>query len=233
MLELVSVDSFYGKAQALYAVGFSVGRGRVAALLGRNGAGKTTTLKSIMQLVHPRSGRVVVDGRDVAGLPPHAVARMGVGYVPEDRRVFADLTVEENLEAGRRPAREGVAAWTEETLFDLFPNLAERRGSRGRERAGGERQMLAVARALMGNPRLLLLDEPSEGVAPAIVERMAGTILRLKSEGLTVLMSEQNLGFARAVADSAIVIEGGWVSHAGTFEDLDATPRALDAHLSL
>lgn len=233
MLELERVDSFYGKAQVLHAVGFSVGRGQVAALLGRNGAGKSTTLKSIMQLIPPRSGRVVFDGRDVAGLPSHAVARMGVGYVPEDRRIFADLTVAENLEAGRRPAREGAAAWTEETLFDLFPNLAERRGSRGRELSGGERQMLAVARALMGNPRLVLLDEPSEGVAPAIVERMAETILKLKSEGLTVLMSEQNLSFARAVADSAIVIEGGRVRLSGTFADLDAMPGALDAHLAV
>lgn len=233
MLELVRVDCFYGKAQALHAVGFSVGRGRVTALLGRNGAGKSTTLRTIMQLVPPRSGRVVVDGRDVAGLPPHAVARLGVGYVPEDRRIFADLTVEENLEAGRRPAREDAMAWTEETLFDLFPNLAERRGSRGRELSGGERQMLAVARALMGNPRLLLLDEPSEGVAPAIVERMAGTILRLKSEGLTVLMSEQNLGFARAVADSAIVIEGGRVRQDGAFADIDDKPGALDAYISV
>lgn len=233
MLELERVDSFYGKAQALHEVGFSVARGRVAALLGRNGAGKSTTLKSIMQLIPPRSGRVVFDGRDVAGLPSHAVARMGVGYVPEDRRIFADLTVAENLEAGRRPAREGAAAWTEETLFDLFPNLAERRGSRGRELSGGERQMLAVARALMGNPRLVLLDEPSEGVAPAIVERMAETILKLKSEGLTVLMSEQNLSFARAVADSAIVIEGGRVRLSGTFADLDAMPGALDAHLAV
>ena len=232
-LEAEGVDAFYGRAQVLHAMSLSVGRGRVSALLGRNGAGKSTTLKAIMQLVPPRGGQVRLMGREITGLAPHRVARAGLGYVPEDRRIFTDLTVAENLEVGRRPPREGAPAWSEEALFDLFPNLAERRAHRGRALSGGEQQMLAIARTLMGNPLAVLLDEPSEGIAPVIVEQMARAVGRLKREGLTVLLSEQNLHFARAVADEVVVIDHGRAVFAGPFAALDASPEIRDAHLSV
>lgn len=233
MLEIASVNSFYGKAHVLSDLSFTVQRGQVAALLGRNGAGKSTTMKSIMQLVVPRSGQVRFMGQELVGLAPHRVAKLGLGYVPEDRRIFTDLTVLENLEVGRQPPREGTVTWTRDMLFDLFPNLAERRNNRGKEMSGGEQQMLTIARTLMGNPSFVLLDEPSEGIAPVIVEQMARVILQLKSEGLTVLLSEQNLHFARAVADRAIIIEGGQKKFDGTFAQLEAHPEIRDAYLSV
>jgi branched-chain amino acid transport system ATP-binding protein len=232
MLELDAVNSFYGKAHVLRDLSFSVPHGQVVALLGRNGAGKSTTLKSIMQLVRPTRGTVSFQGRAITGLPPHKVAKMGIGYVPEDRRIFTDLTVTENLIVGKQPTRDGTVRWTEEMLFDLFPNLAERRGNRGKALSGGEQQMLTIARTLMGNPSLVLLDEPSEGVAPVIVEQMAGVIQQLKSEGLTVLLSEQNLHFAQAVADLAVIIEGGALVFYGTLDELKAQPEVRDAYLA-
>ena len=183
MLEVRSINSFYAKAHILEDLSFEVHAGEVVSLLGRNGAGKTTTMKSIMQLVRPQSGSVLFLGNEITGKPPHRIARMGLGYVPEERRIFSDLTVLENMEVGRQPAREGLVEWTVEGLFELFPNLKERRGNRGKELSGGEQQMLTIARTLMGNPKLLLLDEPSEGIAPVIVEQMAETILKIKKEG--------------------------------------------------
>lgn len=233
MLELTTVNSFYGKAHVLDDLSFSVSRGQVVALLGRNGAGKTTTMKSIMQLVRPRSGKVTFLGQDITGLPAHRVAKMGLGYVPEERRIFTDLTVMENLEVGRQPRRDGTVTWTQDMLFDLFPNLAERRDNRGKALSGGEQQMLTIARTLMGNPSFVLLDEPSEGIAPVIVEQMARVIQQLKAEGLTVLLSEQNLHFARAVADMAVIIEGGSQKFSGTLEELNAHPEIRDAYLSV
>lgn len=233
MLEVEGIHSFYGKAHILDGLSFAVGRGEVVALLGRNGAGKSTTMKSVMQLVKPRQGRVTFQGKDMVGQPAFKVAKAGIGYVPEDRRIFSDLTVTENLEVGRQPAREGAPQWTVEQLFDLFPNLSERRGNRGKHMSGGEQQMLTIARTLMGNPMLLLLDEPSEGIAPVIVEQMAATILRLKAEGLTVMISEQNLHFARAVADRAIIIESGEKKFDGSFAGLEAHPEIRDAYLSV
>ncbi len=233
MLELKDINSFYGKAHILSDLSFHVDPGEVVALLGRNGAGKTTTIKTIMQLVRPRSGAVMYEGSDIARLPAHKVAKLGVGYVPEERRIFTDLTILENLEVGRQPRREGVPYWTTDILFGLFPNLGERRMNRGKALSGGEQQMLTIARTLMGNPKLLLLDEPSEGIAPVIVEQMAETILRLKREGLTVLLSEQNLHFAKYVADRAIIIEGGAKKFEGSFADLEAQPEVRDAYLSV
>ncbi|MFK8080615.1 MAG: ABC transporter ATP-binding protein [Granulosicoccus sp.] len=233
MLELESVNSFYGRAHILRDLGFSVGEGEVVSLLGRNGAGKTTTVKSIMQLVQPGSGSVRFEGHELVGMPTHRVAKLGIGYVPEERRIFTDLTINENLEVGRQPPREGVFEWTMDILYDLFPNLAERRNNRGKALSGGEQQMLSIARTLMGNPRLLLLDEPSEGIAPVIVEQMAHTIIKLKSEGLPVLLSEQNLHFARLVSDRAVIIEGGLKKYDGTFSDLDAQPEIREAYLSV
>ncbi|WP_417673273.1 ABC transporter ATP-binding protein [Roseibium sp.] len=233
MLEISGLNSFYGKAHILNDLGFSVSRGEVVALLGRNGAGKTTTMKSIMQLVRPKSGKVQFDGKDITAMPSHKVARFGLGYVPEERRIFTDLTILENLEVGRQGTRSDAPAWTVDALFELFPNLLERRYNRGKALSGGEQQMLTIARTLMGNPKLLLLDEPSEGIAPVIVEQMAKTILRFKQEGLTVIISEQNLHFARIVADRAIIIESGEKKFDGTFSDLEKQPEIRDAYLSV
>lgn len=233
MLKLSQVNSFYGRAHILRDVTFNVLEGQVVSLLGRNGAGKTTTLKSIMQLVKPGSGSIQFDGVEVTEMPAYKVARAGVGYVPEERRIFTDLTIMENLEVGRQPPREGVFEWSLDILFDLFPNLAERRNNRGKALSGGEQQMLSIARTLMGNPRLLLLDEPSEGIAPVIVEQMAETILKLKAEGLPVLLSEQNLHFARLVSDRAVIIEGGEKKYDGSFSELEAQPEIREAYLSV
>ena len=233
MLEITGLNSFYGKAHILNNLGFSVSRGEVVALLGRNGAGKTTTMKSIMQLVRPKSGKVTFDGKDITAMPSHKVARFGLGYVPEERRIFTDLTILENLEVGRQGERPDAPSWTVDALFELFPNLSERRYNRGKALSGGEQQMLTIARTLMGNPKLLLLDEPSEGIAPVIVEQMAKTILRFKQEGLTVIISEQNLHFARIVADRAIIIESGEKKFDGTFSELEKQPEIRDAYLSV
>jgi len=223
LLSVQGLCAWYGRAQILFDVDLEVRPGEVVALMGRNGAGKSTTMKAIMGLMERAAGRVRFDGRDIAGLDPYRVSRLGIGWVPEDRRVFTDLTVLENLEVGRHPPRPGAPTWTVERLFTLFPNLAAMPDRPGGRMSGGEQQMLTVARTLMGNPRLVLLDEPSEGVAPLIVEQMARTIVALKAQGLSVLLSEQNLAFAAAVADRACVLEKGQVRFAGTM-------RALMAH---
>ncbi len=233
MLELSGIDSFYGKAHILHELSFGVARGEVVALLGRNGAGKTTAIKSVMQMVVPRTGRVMFDGRDVTGLAPYKVARLGIGYVPEERRIFSDLSVLENLEVGRQPARDGAYVWRREELFELFPNLAERRHNRGRQLSGGEQQMLSIARTLMGNPTLLLLDEPSEGIAPVIVEQMAHTIRRIKQEGVAVVLCEQNLTFARQVTDRAVVLESGVKRFDGGLAELDRDDALKQDYLSV
>jgi branched-chain amino acid transport system ATP-binding protein len=233
MLELTAINSFYGKAHILNDLSFSVEPGEVVALLGRNGAGKTTTMKSIMQMVRPRSGSVRFQGRDITGEPAYKVARQGLGYVPEERRIFTSLTILENLEVGRQPKRAGAPYWTTDALFELFPNLSERRNNLGKALSGGEQQMLTIARTLMGNPSLILLDEPSEGIAPVIVEQMAASILKFKEHGLTVIISEQNLHFARAVADRTIIIEGGAKKFDGTFEVLEREPEIRDQYLSV
>jgi len=233
MLEVKSVNSYYGKAHVLNDLNLSVARGTVVALLGRNGAGKTTTMKSIMQMVRPRTGTVTFQEQDITGWPSHKVARNGLGYVPEERRIFTQLTVLENLEVGRQPPRDGCTTWTEQMVFDLFPNLAERRHNRGKALSGREQQMLTIARTLMGNPAFILLDEPSEGIAPVIVEQMARVILQLKSEGLTVLLSEQNLHFAQAVADGVVIIEHGTQKFAGPLTELQANPEIRDQYLSV
>lgn len=232
MLEIAGINSFYGKAHVLRDLSFKVPRGEVVALLGRNGAGKSTTMKSVMQLVQTTSGSIKFQNQEISGFPAHKIAKLGLGYVPEERRVFTDLTVSENLLVGRQPPREGAVQWTHEMLFDLFPNLAERRNNRGKALSGGEQQMLTIARTLMGNPLFVLLDEPSEGVAPVIVEQMATVISQLKSDGLTILLSEQNLHFAQLVADRAVIIESGEQKYAGTLKELNAHPEIRDAYLA-
>jgi branched-chain amino acid transport system ATP-binding protein len=231
MLEVRDLDAFYGGAQILRGLSLTVGEGEVVALLGRNGAGKSTTLKSIMGLLRARGGSVAFEAREIAGLPSYRICRLGLGYVPEERRIFKELSVLENLEVGRREAAPGREPWTPERLFELFPNLAERRGNAGGDLSGGEQQMLTIARTLMGNPRLLLLDEPSEGIAPLLVELLAKTLRTLKGQGLTLLLSEQNLHFARALADRAYIIEGGAIRYEGTMAELDARPEIRSAYL--
>ena len=233
MLELSHVSACYGRARILHDIGFSVARGQVVALLGRNGAGKTTTMKTIMGLLRAEGGEIRFQGRAITGLAPHEIASLGLGYVPEERRIFGQLSVQENLEVGRQPRRDGLPFWDEERLFALFPNLAERRGNLGKQLSGGEQQMLTIARTLMGNPAFVLLDEPSEGIAPVIVEQMAFTIQEMKREGLTVLVSEQNLHFARLVADRALIIEKGQIRFDGTMADLEADEQTRNAYLSV
>ena len=233
LLNVDRLTAWYGRAQILFGVSLEVGRGEVVAVMGRNGAGKSTTLKAIMGLVERTGGTVSFRGQALRGRQPFEIARMGVGYVPEDRRIFTGLSVLENLEAGRQAEREGAPAWTAEKLFRLFPNLGEMRLRLGGQMSGGEQQMLTVARTLMGNPYLVLLDEPSEGIAPKIVEDMANTILELKREGLAVVLSEQNLHFAQLVSDRAYVIEKGQVRFAGPIGELAANEEAKREYLSV
>ena len=233
VLEVEGLKAGYGPAEVLFGVSLALRRGEVAALMGRNGAGKSTTLKAIMGLLPPRGGRMRFLGQDITGLPPFRIARLGLGYVPEDRRIFTDLTVFENLEVGRRVARDERQAWTPERLFAVFPNLAEMRNRRASAMSGGEQQMLTIARTLMGNPDAVLLDEPSEGLAPVIVEQMADAVLRMKAEGIAVLLSEQNLDFAAAVSDRAYVIEKGDIRYQGTMDALEADEHVREAYLTV
>jgi branched-chain amino acid transport system ATP-binding protein len=233
MLKVEGLHTYYGRAHILADVAFEVVQGEVLVLLGRNGAGKSTTMKSIMGLVPPAQGRILFQAAEIAGKQPFEIARLGLGYVPEERRVFTELTVEENLEVGRRPVKVNAPSWTPEKLYALFPNLAGMRDRAGSQISGGEQQMLTIARTLMGNPSFLLLDEPSEGLAPVIIEQMARTIRDLKREGLTVLLSEQNLRFARAVADRALIIEKGRIRFTGTMAELMANEAVRAQYLSL
>ena len=216
MLEVDALDAWYGKAQILYGMSLRVDAGECVALMGRNGAGKVT-----------------YRGVDISTWPSHRIAQLGLGWVPEDRRIFTDLTVRENLSVGRQPPRDGAPHWTEEQLFALFPNLASMTDRPGGRMSGGEQQMLTIARTLMGNPHLILLDEPSEGVAPVIVEQMAQMIVKLKREGLSILLSEQNLHFARLVADRAVVLEKGQVRYADSMQALMADESVQRTYLSV
>jgi branched-chain amino acid transport system ATP-binding protein len=212
MLRVEGLHTYYGHGHILQGVDLDVPQGRIAAVLGRNGVGKTTTMRSIMGLVRPRVGRILLGGRDVAGWAPHRVVREGVGYVPEGRMIFPDLSVVENIQVAQRvPARR----WTIERLFELFPALAERRRSRGAQLSGGEQQMLAVARALVTDPKVVLLDEPSQGLAPLVVDELKRLIRRLRDEGVTLLLVEQNLRLAESVADTIyVMVKGQMVYHA-------------------
>jgi branched-chain amino acid transport system ATP-binding protein len=210
LLELAGLDAGYGRARVLFGASLTLGAGEVVLLAGRNGAGKSTTLKAIMGLIE-RTGEIRVNGERVDRLEPFEIARRGIGYMPEDRRIFTELTVAENLEVGRRPARPGLPAWDEERLFALFPSLAAMRDRPGERMSGGEQKMLAIARTLMGNPLAVLLDEPSEGLAPIVVRQMAAAIGELKRAGLSVLLCEQNARFAAGLADRSYRIEKGQV----------------------
>lgn len=231
MLAVSDLEVYYGLSHILFGVRLQAAPGEVVALLGRNGAGKSTTLKAIMGLVPPAAGRIVFRGQELAGKPPHAICRKGIGYVPEDRRIFPDLTVRENLEVGRRPEAGGDPRQNVERAFGLFPALRDLADRRGDTLSGGEQQMLAIARTLMGDPALLLLDEPSEGLAPRVVQAMAEYILHLKREGMTILLSEQNLHFATRVSDRAYILEKGRIQYEGCMAELRGNAEVLRRYL--
>lgn len=238
ILSVKGLQAQYSAAKVLFGVDLDLRQGEVVALMGRNGAGKSTTLKAIMGMIDRRSGHVEFLGHDISRARPFEIARLGLGFVPEDRRIFTDLTVQENLEVGRRAQapREGgpsTQPWTLERVFDLFPNLAEaRRRSAGRL-SGGEQQMLTVARTLMGNCAAILLDEPSEGVAPIIVEQLADTIANLKAAGVSMILSEQNIPFAALIADRAYVLDRGEIKYEGAMRALQADEAVRRAYLEL
>jgi branched-chain amino acid transport system ATP-binding protein len=232
LLNVEDVSSAYGLSRVLFGISLQVAAGECVCLLGRNGVGKTTTMRSVMGLLHPTSGRVVWKGTDIAGWSPHRTARAGIGFVPEDRRVFAELTVWENLDvaarAARRPGRWDIAA-----VYELFPALSELRDRPGGHLSGGEQQMLTIARTLMGNPELLLLDEPSEGLAPLVVETLLDKVRELKRQGLTILLAEQGVDFSLALADRVYVLEKGSIRHSGPAAELRDDPAFRDRLLAL
>jgi branched-chain amino acid transport system ATP-binding protein len=233
MLEVRDLHASYGLSQVLFGVSLDVEEGHALCLLGRNGVGKTTTLRSLVGLTPPRTGRVVFDGTDITGWEPYRVTRRGIGFVPQERRLFGDLTVRENLEVARRASAPGVAAWTVERVYAAFPILARLDRRRAGHLSGGEQQMLAVGRALMGNPRLLVLDEPSEGLAPIVVEALAEQIDMLMRQGMTVLMAEQNLGLALGVADAICILDKGHVRFTGSVEAFEASASLREEYLTV
>jgi branched-chain amino acid transport system ATP-binding protein len=223
MLEVDRLNAGYGKIQVLHGVSLALGPGEVVALLGRNGAGKSTLLKSVMGLTTVFGGEVRLEGRPLGRLPSYARAQRGLGYVPEERRIFPELSVRENLEVAARPGE-----WSVERVFELFPRLAEIQNRRGGLLSGGEQQMLTVARTLVTNPRLLLLDEPTEGLAPLLVKTIAGVVAELKAAGMPILLAEQNLKFTAPLADRAYVLETGEVRMSGPMDELAADARVRE-----
>jgi branched-chain amino acid transport system ATP-binding protein len=232
-LEVEAIHTAYGLSRVLFGVSLEVHAGECIALIGRNGVGKTTTMRSIIGLTPPASGRVVWKGRDIARLGPHRICRMGIGFVPEDRRIFPELTVWENLDIARRAGPDGKTTWREEQVFALFPDLREIGDRRGGVLSGGQQQMLTIARTLMGNPELLLLDEPSEGLAPLIVEQLRQTVGELKATGLSIVLAEQNLQFVMALADRVYILEKGEVRFTGTPADLRADKSIVQQFLTV
>lgn len=232
LLDISALDAWYGRAQVLYGVSLTVEPGEAVVLLGRNGAGKSTTLKVVMGLEVERRGAISFDGARIENNPTHRIARMGLGWVPEDRRVFGGLTVLENLAVGRLPARN-ARAWTVPELFELFPNLGAMRDRLAARMSGGEQQMLTLARTLMGNPRCILLDEPSEGLAPVILEGIVAALGELRRRGVGLLVSEQNVHVARAIADRAYILESGHIRWSGSMADLERDPALVEQYLSV
>jgi branched-chain amino acid transport system ATP-binding protein len=233
LLELASVNTFYGRSHILFDVSLRVEKGEVVSLLGRNGAGKSTTFRSIIGLTPPQTGEVTFRGERISGLRPYQICRRGVGFVPEDRRCFPDLTVRENLEVAVRREKQTSSPWTVEKVYSLFPRLQERERNLGTQLSGGEQQMLTIARTLMTNPDLLLLDEPSEGLAPLIVALLAEMILKIRAEGVTVLLAEQNLHFCAKVADRGYVIDKGSVKYEGKMADLLGNEEIKEKYLAV
>jgi branched-chain amino acid transport system ATP-binding protein len=231
LLEVRGLETAYGESQVLFGLSLEVARGEVVALLGRNGAGKTTTLSSIMGLVRPRAGTIRFDGVEIQGREPFEACRAGLGFVPENSRLFGGLTVAENFEAARRPARAGATSWDMPEVLELFPDVRGFLGQRAATLSGGQQRMVAIARTLLGNPTLLLLDEPSEGLAPLIVDAILQRLKRLKAAGTTVLVSEQNLRFATELADRVLIIERGEIRYEGTPAELSAHPEVREKYL--
>jgi branched-chain amino acid transport system ATP-binding protein len=234
LLEVSRIDTFYGDSHILFDLSLEVAEGEVVCLLGRNGAGKTTTVRSIIGLTPPRSGGISLRGQPIAGLPAYRVARQGIGFVPEDRRVFGNLTVHENLEVARRTWGNGPGnTWTEERVYELFPILRSRRGQLAGTMSGGEQQMLTIARTLMGSPNILLLDEPSEGLAPLVVETLREQLGRLKKTGLTMVLAEQNVRFVSELGDRVYILENGMVKYTGSMKAFLAEEEVRRAYLAV
>ena len=231
LLAVDDIHTAYGLSQVLFGLSLAVERGECVCLLGRNGVGKTTTMRSIMGLTPPSRGRIRWNGVDIRGKAPHEIAKLGIGFVPEDRRIFAELTVWENLDVARHA--RSANDWTVERIYDLFPKLVELRDRQGGFLSGGEQQMLTIGRTLMGNPDLLLLDEPSEGLAPLVVEHLKQQVARLKSEGLTILLAEQNVDFSLDLADRVYVLEKGEIKYSGTASDFQADESIRQKYLAL
>ncbi|OGP72612.1 MAG: ABC transporter ATP-binding protein [Deltaproteobacteria bacterium RBG_16_49_23] len=220
LLHIDRINTFYGQSHVLQDVSLGIDEKKVVCLLGRNGVGKTTTLRSIMGLTPPRSGSILFNGREIVGKPPFRIAQLGIGYVPDDRRIFPDLTLYENLELARRLSKKGKTLWTFEKVYDLFPVFRDLRDRKGTQLSGGEQKMLAIGRALMKNPDLLLLDEPSEGLAPLIVQNLVEVIGRIRSEGVTILLADQNLKFCRRTSDRGYILEKGVVQYQSMMEEI-------------
>lgn len=233
ILKVDRLNAFYGRARILFDVSFEVRPGEVVALMGRNGAGKSTTLKGIAGVLARKTGDITFNNVLISGLPSYKIARLGLGWVPEDRRIFTDLSVAENLEVGRQAQRVGSPIWTPQRLLEIFPNLKSMMNRSANRMSGGEQQMLSMARTLMGNPLLVLLDEPSEGIAPKIVEQMANMIIDLKASGVSIVLSEQNIHFARLVSDRAYVLEKGEIRHSGTINELADNKDVRRAYLNI
>jgi len=232
LLDVQGINTYYGLSHILFDVSLQVDRGEVVVLLGRNGAGKTTTMRSVMGLTSPKSGTVIFNGHDVTGMVPYKVARLGIGFVPEDRRIFPDLTVRANLEVGLRKSK-GITNWTIERIYEIFPRLEGLANRRGGNLSGGEQQMLTISRTLMGNPDLILLDEPSEGLAPIIVKVLGDFIDLLKREGTTVLLSEQNVRFSLKHSDRAYIVDNGHIKYHGTIEELEKNEDVKKRYLAV
>jgi branched-chain amino acid transport system ATP-binding protein len=233
ILKVDRLNAFYGRARILFDVSFEVRPGEVVALMGRNGAGKSTTLKGIAGVLARKTGDITFNNVSISGLPSYKISRLGLGWVPEDRRVFTDLSVAENLEVGRQAQRAGSPGWTPQRLLEIFPNLKGMMNRSANRMSGGEQQMLSVARTLMGNPLLVLLDEPSEGIAPKIVEQMANMIIDLKAKGMSIVLSEQNIHFAKLVSDRAYVLEKGEIRYSGTITELADNKDVRRAYLNI
>jgi branched-chain amino acid transport system ATP-binding protein len=232
-LELQTINTYYGRSHILFDVSLAVRKGEVVSLVGRNGAGKSTTFRSIIGLTPPHDGRIAFRGDSLQGLKPYQICRRGIGFVPEDRRCFPDLTVRENLEVAARREKEVASPWTIDKIYAIFPRLQERERNLGSQLSGGEQQMLTIARTLMTNPELLLLDEPSEGLAPLIVALLAEMILEIRKEGVTVLLAEQNLHFCAKVSDRSYVIDKGSVMYEGKMEDLLTNEEIKEKYLAV
>jgi branched-chain amino acid transport system ATP-binding protein len=233
ILEVDRIDTFYGQSHILQGISISIKEGEVVSLLGRNGVGKTTTLRSIIGLTPPRSGKIIFQGINIAGKPPYQISRMGMGYVPDDRRIFPDLTLYENLELARRLSVKGKIQWTFEKIYHLFPVFPELKERKGTQLSGGEQKMLAIGRALMKNPHLLLLDEPSEGLAPLIVQNLIEVISQIRREGVTILLADQNLRFCKNTSDRGYILEKGRIQYSHLMEEIWRNDEIIKKYLVL